>query len=149
MIDADFHEFSEIDITFNYQDTLPFNNNEGKSIRWIYSIINDHNFAISALNYIFCNDEQLHKINVEHLGHDTYTDIITFDYSDEAEVIEGDIYISLDRVRSNAEDLGKTFDDELHRVLVHGVLHLIGYNDKSDDEKNKMRNKEDACLAKR
>ena len=149
MVDANFEEYSLANISLFYQDVLPFDGGEEHSLNWISSIVNEHQFELSSLNYIFCDDEQLHKINLEHLDHDTYTDIITFDYSDEASTLEGDIYISLDRIKDNATQLDKSFDEELHRVLIHGVLHLLGYNDKTMAEKDEMREKENTCLSLR
>lgn len=98
-----------------------------------------------TLNYIFCNDAHLLQINREYLKHDTYTDIITFDYS-EKKIISGDIFISIERVTENAEKFKQPFEIELQRVMVHGILHLIGYNDKSSQEKETMRAKEDFYL---
>jgi rRNA maturation RNase YbeY len=149
MVDANFEEYSFENASFHYQDVLPFEGKEQESLTWITQIIDAHQYELSALNYIFCTDEQLHKINLEHLDHDTYTDIITFDYSEEDLMLEGDIYISLDRVKDNAAQLGQSFDEELHRVLIHGVLHLLGYKDKTAEEKRGMRKKENTCLSLR
>lgn len=99
------------------------------------------------LNYIFCSDAYLLSINQEYLDHDTYTDIITFDQSDEPENIEGDIFISVERVAENAERFGVPFEQELRRVLVHGLLHLLGLGDKTEAEKQAMRRAEDEALA--
>lgn len=104
---------------------------------------------MGELNYIFCTDPYLHNINRRFLKHDTYTDIITFDNSTVQDFIEADIYISLDRVRENARKFNVTFDEELHRVMVHGLLHLAGYGDKSPSEKVLMKKKEDAYLSLR
>jgi len=103
---------------------------------------------IGFLNFIFCSDNYLLKINVEHLNHDTYTDIITFDYSKE-DRISGDIFISIDRVEENAKSHKTSFENELHRVIIHGVLHLLGYGDKEPGQKAEMRQKEDFCLSLR
>jgi rRNA maturation RNase YbeY len=108
-----------------------------------------HGFELENLTYIFCSDEYLHQINLDYLDHDTYTDIITFNNADEAGIIESDIFISIDRVKENAEALNIPFTDELHRVMVHGVLHLIGFDDKTDDLKQKMQQEEDRSLAVR
>jgi probable rRNA maturation factor len=97
-----------------------------------------------ALNFIFCSDEYLYRLNMQYLQHDTYTDVITFPYSDEH--VEGDIFISIDRVADNARDLGISFAEELHRVIIHGVLHLIGYDDLSDEDEAAMRQKENFYL---
>ncbi len=149
MIDAEFKEYVDSGVSVFYQGVLPFDQKVENTTSWVLKVIKQHSYSVSALNYIFCTDDQLHKINLEHLGHDTYTDIITFDYSDDDGVVESDIYISLDRVKENAEDLGKSFDEELHRVLIHGVLHLIGYDDKTQKEKLEMRKKENTCLSLR
>ncbi len=112
---------------------------------WIASVITSESKQLGDLNFIFCSDEYLLEINRTHLNHDYYTDIITFDYC-EAEYISGDLFISIDRVRDNAKELKQTTSTELHRVMVHGVLHLIGYGDKTPDEVGEMRSKEDYYL---
>lgn len=114
---------------------------------WIESIITSYRFELEEINYIFCSDEYLLKINRDHLDHDYYTDIITFDNSESPELIEADIFISIDRVQENAKSQNTTFLDELNRVMIHGVLHLLGFGDKSEEEKRLMREKEDACLS--
>ncbi|MEQ9466879.1 MAG: rRNA maturation RNase YbeY [Ekhidna sp.] len=121
--------------------------NEGVISKWIKEIIHSHKYSLSEINYIFCSDEYLLEVNQRHLDHDYYTDIITFDNSDEQGVIESDIFISIDRVRENAVNQNERFENELNRVMIHGVLHLLGYSDKSKDEKKAMREKEDACLS--
>ena len=113
--------------------------------RWIKSVAEQYNKKIGDINYIFCNDEHILDINNQYLAHDYYTDIITFDYS-ENDVIAGDIFISLDTVRSNAEKFGTIYDEELHRVMIHGILHLCGVKDESDEEAKKMREAEDKAL---
>ena len=100
---------------------------------------------LTQVCYIFCSDEYLYNLNQEYLNHDTYTDIITFPYS-EPPLVEGDIFISIDRVKENASQFGAPFEQELHRVMIHGVLHLCGYSDKSPDEEALMRKKEDEAL---
>ncbi|RAU84259.1 rRNA maturation RNase YbeY [Pontibacter arcticus] len=120
-----------------------------KVAAWIADIIEQHKWELSALTYVFCSDEYLHQINIEYLDHDTLTDIITFDNADEEGVIEGDIFISIDRVRDNAIDHNTSFDDELHRVLIHGVLHLLGFKDKSPEQEAAMRKQEESCLSLR
>ncbi|BDD07571.1 endoribonuclease YbeY [Fulvitalea axinellae] len=119
----------------------------GKTTEWIEGVIERHGFELAELNYIFCSDEYLHKINVEYLDHDTYTDIITFDNSEEEGVIESDVFVSVERIRENASKFGKTFENELRRVIIHGVLHLLGFKDKSPEEAENMRKKEDEALA--
>lgn len=121
-----------------------------KTSVWIRKTAAEEKCSIKELNYIFCSDEYLHDLNVRFLNHDTYTDIITFDNSEGGEDgLEGDIFISIDRVKENAQKLGVPFDEELHRVIIHGVLHLIGYSDKSAAAKASMRRKEDAYLSLR
>ena len=120
---------------------------ERKVNRWIKSVAADYGFAIGNINYIFCSDERELAVNREFLGHDYYTDVITFDYSTPT-TLNGDIFISLDTVRSNAEMVGTTFDQELLRILIHGILHLTGQGDKTPDSKAQMTAKEEQALAK-
>ncbi len=124
--------------------------NEEKTSNWLQKIANKEGFIVAAINYIFCSDEYLHKINLEYLNHDTYTDIITFDNSEDNEeneqVLEGDIFISIDRVKENSAELKTPFEQEIHRVMVHGLLHLVGYDDHSDEDEKLMREKEDESL---
>ena len=120
---------------------------ERKVNRWIKSVAADYGFAIGNINYIFCSDERELAVNREFLGHDYYTDVITFDYSTPS-TLNGDIFISLDTVRSNAEMVGATFDQELLRILIHGVLHLTGQGDKTPETKAQMTAKEEQALAK-
>lgn len=112
---------------------------------WLRELAATHKRRIGTLSYLFCNDEQILVANRDYLQHDYYTDIITFDTS-EGEVISGDMLISLDTVKSNAEGLGIDEAEELHRVMAHGVLHLCGYGDKTEAEANRMRSLEDAAL---
>jgi probable rRNA maturation factor len=116
---------------------------------WIKATIESEGKELGGINFIFCSDEYLVQINIEYLDHNTYTDIITFDNSEEEGTIEGDIFISIDRIRENASSFNKTQTDELHRVIIHGVLHLIGYLDKKPADKKLMTAKEDEYLAKR
>ena len=109
---------------------------------WIKKIITSEDSDLGDVSYIFCTDEYLFKLNEKYLGHRTYTDIITFDYSEE-NILSGEIYISTDRVKENAQRYNVEFDIELRRVMAHGLLHLLGYKDKSDEEKKVMRAKED------
>jgi len=120
---------------------------ERKVNRWIRSVAADYGFAIGNINYIFCSDERELAVNREFLGHDYYTDVITFDYSTPA-TLNGDIFISLDTVRSNAEMVGTTFDQELLRILIHGILHLTGQGDKTPESKAQMTAKEEQALEK-
>jgi len=116
---------------------------------WVLLIIDKEGYKAEEINYIFTSDQHLHKINLDYLNHDTYTDIITFDNSDDSNTIAADIFISIDRVKENAEILDTLFDEELHRVIIHGILHLTGYSDGSEEEKLSMRKKEEACLSLR
>jgi len=131
-------------ISFNYQ--IDFNlPNENKISEWISIIIKTENFKEGEINYIFCDDDYLHKLNVEFLNHDTLTDIISFDYTVGKE-LHGDIYISIDRVRENAIEFNVPFENELQRVIIHGVLHYCGYKDKTESDAKQMRFKEDNAL---
>ncbi len=114
---------------------------------WIKKTIRDHGFLISQLNYIFCSDLYLLEINRKHLNHDYYTDIITFDNSDEEKMIESDVFVSIDRVNENAAKEKISFELELYRVIIHGVFHLLGYDDKVDEQKKEMRKKENEYLS--
>ena len=116
-------------------------------INWLSSTCNEEGKVLEEINLIFCSDEYLLKMNVEYLQHDYYTDIISFDYCEEDRIL-GDLFISKDRVLDNAEHNSVTFESELQRVIVHGVLHLCGYKDKSEDEEKLMRSKEDYYLSK-
>ena len=113
---------------------------------WIKAVAASFNRRVGDIGYMFVSDEKILEVNNQYLGHDYYTDIITFDY-DEGDVISGDIVISLDTVRSNAEQFGKTYEDELHRVIIHGILHLCGINDKGPGEREIMEAHENEALA--
>lgn len=117
-----------------------------KTSKWIKTISKSEGYDLGNLNYIFCSDEYLLEINKQYLDHDYYTDIITFDNSEEEGKIEGDIYVSVDRVKENAEEFGFEFETEMRRVLIHGLLHLMDYTDTSEELKTQMRAKEDECL---
>ena len=146
MSNPDFPVFNEEeDITFHSED-IAFNLSNIQILSdWLKTIIDSNNKKLSFLNYIFCSDEYLHDINMKYLNHDTLTDVITFPYSDD--LIEGDIFISIDRIRENAVKLNVPFDNELHRVMVHGLLHLIGLNDKTENEKKLMTKNENESLS--
>jgi len=116
---------------------------------WIKGTVKAEGFKLNELSYIFCSDDYLLQINLQYLNHDTYTDIITFDNSDTENVISGDIFISVDRVRENALNYHIAENDELHRVMIHGALHLLGYTDKTPADKEVMTSKEDLYLSKR
>ena len=115
---------------------------------WIKAVAASYGRKVGDIGYMFVNDEKILEVNREYLGHDYYTDIITFDY-DEDDVINGDLVISLDTVRTNAEKFGKTYDEELHRVIIHGILHLCGINDKGPGEREIMEAEENKALAMR
>lgn len=115
---------------------------------WLRRVAQTHDRVVGDINYVFCSDEELLHINKEYLQHDYYTDIITFDYS-RGRVISGDLYLSPETIRDNALVLGKDEDEELHRVIVHGVLHLVGLNDKGSGERELMEAAEDAALSLR
>ncbi|MBO6879898.1 rRNA maturation RNase YbeY [Winogradskyella sp.] len=134
-------------ISFNYETDFNLDN-ENQFSDWISKTIKEENCKEGEINYIFCSDHYLLKINVEFLNHDTLTDIISFDYSVGKE-LHGDIYISVDRVGENAKAFNVKFEDELARVMVHGILHYCGYKDKTEEDKNQMRSKEDHYLSKR
>lgn len=154
-------------ITFNNED-IQFNlKNKTKLKGWIVKTIEGKKHKAGDISFVFCSDSFLLEMNKAYLNHDTYTDIITFDYSGSDDkpfdsalgdaskgakttktstTISGDIFISIDRVRENADKFSKTFEDELHRVIIHGVLHLLGYKDKSKVAKEEMTKQEDLCL---
>ncbi len=117
-----------------------------KTINWIKEVIREEGGELSFINYVFCSDSYLLKINIEYLDHDTFTDIITFPYSESS--LESDIFISIDRVKENANTFKVSFEHELHRVMIHGVLHLLGYGDKTPEEQTAMRAKENFWIEK-
>ncbi len=128
-------------INFHYETDFELSN-EADYASWISSILASEAKELGELNYIFCDDDYLHKINVEYLNHDTLTDIISFDYT-EGSIVSGDIFISTERVAENAKDFNVMFHVELLRVMAHGVLHYCGYKDKSDADADVMRTKEE------
>jgi len=132
-------------IKFHFDDLDKFYINQTIKKKWINSCILKYNKVLGDINYIFCTDDYLLKINKQYLNHDFYTDIITFDYCED-DIINSDIYISIDRVKENSKDLNLPFAEELNRVLIHGVLHLVGFKDHTDKEKEQMRRREDNCL---
>lgn len=137
-------------INFFNEDVDFVLNSKGSVISWLESIASSENQKIDSINYIFCSDEYLLNVNREYLDHDYYTDIITFDNRDSFDdPIESDIFISIDRVTENSKDQDTSFELELHRVLAHGLLHLSGYNDKTKEEEQVMREKEEAYLSLR
>lgn len=132
-------------INFNYETDFELDN-EIAIEQWLQLVIKSEGKKEGEINYIFCDDDYLHTINVEYLQHDTLTDIISFDYSVGNE-LNGDIFISVERVKENALDFNVEFSEELKRVLVHGILHYCGYKDKSESDEVLMRNKEDEKIA--
>ena len=134
-------------ISFNYETEFILENREHIS-DWISQTIANENCREGEINYIFCSDAYLLKLNLDFLDHDTLTDIISFDYSVGKE-LHGEIYISIDRVKENASDFEVSFNEEICRVMIHGVLHYCGYKDKTKDEKKIMRSKEDYYLSVR
>jgi len=133
-----------------FNEGIPFElKNKTKLRKWIESTINQNQSKLISLNYIFTSDNYLLEINKNYLNHDTLTDIITFDQSSKKNFIEADIYISIERIKENSETYNISFMDELHRVMIHGVLHLLGYKDKTGEDKKEMRKKENHYLALR
>ena len=132
-------------ITFSNND-IKFSLKEKTRLKkWITQVVEKQKKRVGDIGYLFCDDEYILQVNREYLDHDTYTDIITFDYV-EGDIISGDILISIDRVGENAKTFGCTFEHELHRVIIHGVLHLLGNKDKTDAEAEAMRKKENQAL---
>ncbi len=134
-------------IAFNYIDIKRPNVSSKKTKDWVVEVIKLEGFELDSICITFCSDEFLLDLNNKSLGHNYYTDIITFQLNDSKEAIYGDIYISIDRVRENAKNLKLTMKQETKRVIIHGILHLCGYKDASNTEKKTMRNKEDYYLA--
>ena len=132
-------------INFNYETDFTLEN-EDVYASWLSNVISSENKKEGEINYIFCDDEYLHKINVEYLNHDTLTDVISFDYTMGNE-ISGDCFISVERVKDNANDFNVAFDEEIKRVLAHGILHYCGYKDKNDADEAVMRSKEDEKIS--
>ena len=133
-------------IAFHYETDFLLENTES-FIRWIKNVISEENKELGEINYIFCDDKYLLEKNIKYLDHDTLTDIITFNYC-EGDIISSDIMISVERVMENSSIFENSFSDELNRVMIHGILHLIGYNDKTDGEKEIIRKKEDYYVNK-
>jgi rRNA maturation RNase YbeY len=131
-------------INFNYETNFLLEDEE-KVAAWILSTIASESYKVEEINYVFCDDAYLHKLNVEFLKHDTLTDIISFDYS-VGKNIQGDIFVSVERIQDNAKDFGVSFKEELHRVIIHGVLHYCGYKDKTESDAGAMRSKENDYL---
>jgi rRNA maturation RNase YbeY len=134
-------------IFFNSETIFSFDNEERVSL-WLSSCISDESFKEGEINYIFSNDEYLLEKNIKYLKHNTLTDIISFDYT-MGRLISGDIFISIERIVENSKKFNVSIKDELHRVMIHGILHFCGYNDKSAEDKSLMRSKEDYYLSLR
>ena len=131
-------------IEFNYETKFTLKN-EPKISEWIQDCVLTEGFKLGEINYIFCDDTYLHKLNVEFLNHDTLTDIISFDNT-MGKLISGDIFISIERVKENAATFNASFEEELHRVIIHGVLHYLGYKDKNEEDQLAMTLKENESL---
>ncbi len=138
---ADIHFFKE-DVRFNLLS-------QTRLRKWIGLAVRQNKFQLKELNFIFCSDHYLLNLNKKFLGHNFFTDIITFDNSEDRKSVAGDIFISYDRVKSNATEFKVPVKDELHRVMIHGVLHLLGYSDKTKKAQELMRKSEDEWLSKR
>lgn len=132
--------FFEEDVTFKFPQ-------KARIKTWITKAVFKEGSTIQELNFIFCSDSYLKAVNIEYLQHDYFTDIITFDNSEEDGKLEGDIFISIDRVRDNSQEFSFSFEEELRRVMIHGVLHLLGYKDKSAKDQHLMREKENEYLS--
>ena len=133
-------------ITYNYDGVRMPKIRRRDTSAWIKAVAATYGRKVGDVGYMFVSDEKILEVNREYLGHDYYTDVITFDY-DEDDIVSGDVVISLDTVRSNAELFGKDYDDELHRVIIHGILHLCGINDKGPGEREIMEAAENKALA--
>lgn len=119
---------------------------QDKIVDWVHFVLDEEGKDLGEINYIFCDDDYLLRLNVEFLEHDTLTDIISFDYT-MGKLINGDIFISVERVRENAKIFNQSIDNELNRVMIHGILHYLGFKDKTEKDKEIMRGEEDKCLA--
>ena len=131
---------------FFHKENVSFSINEELVVKWLDESVKPLGFVIGELSFIFCSDEYLKEINVKYLNHDFFTDVITFDYSKE-KLLFGDVYVSTDRVKENAKTYNSSFNKELFRVIIHGVLHLCGFNDKTKKEKTLIRSKENEALS--
>ena len=134
-------------IYYNFETDFTLNNQDEIS-KWITKTIEEEACKVEEISYIFCDDAYLLEKNIEYLNHNTLTDIISFDYS-VGKTISGDIFISIERVKENAKEFNVAFLDELHRVMIHGILHYCGYKDKTSEEKKEMRSKENYYLSLR
>ena len=131
-----------------FKDSTKFKLEKRRELRkWINNVVNSEKCNIEWINFVFCNDRILADMNIKYLNHNTLTDILTFSFNDKGEMISGEIYISVQRVRENASTYKVVFENELHRVMIHGILHLLGYKDSTINEKLIMRQKENFYLA--
>lgn len=135
-------------VTYNTDGVKMPSIKKRENTAWVKAVAASYGKRVGEIAYIFVDDEKILEVNRQYLGHDYYTDIITFDYC-EGDVISGDLFISLDTVRTNAEQMGATYEEELHRVIIHGILHLCGINDKGPGEREIMEAAEDKALALR
>ena len=135
-------------ITYNTENVKMPAIKRRETTAWVKRVAQSYGKKVGEVGYLFCDDEHILEVNREYLGHDYYTDIITFDYCED-DIISGDLVISLDTVRTNAEKFNKEYDEELHRVIIHGILHLCGLNDKGPGERELMEAAEDRALALR
>ncbi len=135
------------DIAFYNESLTDPGIDEGHDRNWIIEALDREGQQAGAINVVFCDDEPLLEMNIRHLGHHDYTDVITFDYTEDLDLLSGDIYISVERVSENAHRFGVSFSEELSRVMIHGVLHLIGYRDDTEADKERMRSRENYYLS--
>jgi rRNA maturation RNase YbeY len=133
-------------INFFFEDLTEPNLDYQKISVWLSSLIKKQGFTLNEINYILCSDEYLLGVNQQYLNHDYYTDIITFDNAEEEQTIESDIFVSVERVEDNAKEHKEDFNTEIIRVLAHGVLHLLGFKDKSEEEATEMRKQEEIAI---
>jgi len=136
-------------ISLQFIDTEILTEEISGTREWINRFVEEYGKSVGELYYFFCSDEYLYKMNVELLGHDFYTDIITFPLNECEEILSAEFHISIDRIRENAVTFNRSFKDELHRVMAHGVLHLIGFDDLCEEDEAEMRRQEDKCLSMR
>ena len=129
-----------------HRENVSLNADEKLIIKWLTNSVNSLDYSIGELSFVFCSDDYLRKLNIKHLNQDYLTDVITFDYSKEMSLI-GDVFISTERVKENAKLFNVSFNEELFRVIIHGVLHLCGFKDKTKEEKAEMRSKENDFLS--
>lgn len=132
-------------ITYNVIDVKMPEISHRETTKWVRAVAASYGMRVGEVAYVFCNDDKILEVNRQYLKHDYFTDIITFDYC-EGDMLSGDLFISLDTVRTNAELFHKTYDDELHRVIIHGILHLVGINDKGPGEREIMEAAENKAL---